>query len=138
MRAFCFCSVSRCAVARSEGCLPETFSSPGGQPSRHQRGDSHQWNLRVQPHGPREEAHAAILRSPSQSVRNPTTWFQLGITGDAGPEIRNSLGAFLYAARSRPGVDRAVSLRGRARITGWSRPNGRLLSKRRSMRVDTG
>ena len=31
-------------------------------------------------HGGRQ---AAILRSPSQSVRNPTTWFQLGIIGDA-------------------------------------------------------
>jgi len=51
--------------------------------------------------------HAAILRSPSQSVRNPTTWFQLGIIGDAGPEIRNGLGAFLLCgviqARLRPG-----------------------------------
>ena len=83
MRAFCFCSVSRCAAARSEGCLPETFSSPGSQPSRHQRGDSHQWSLRVQPHGPREEAHATSLRGPSQSVRNPTTWFQLGVIRDA-------------------------------------------------------
>ena len=41
--------------------------------------------------------HAAILRSPSQSVRNPTTEFQLGVMGDAGPEIRNGLGAFLCA-----------------------------------------
>jgi hypothetical protein len=43
--------------------------------------------------------HAASLRSPSQSVRNPTTWFQLGVIRDAGPEITNGLGAFLYAAR---------------------------------------
>jgi len=40
---------------------------------------------------------AANLRSPSQSVRNPTTWFQLGVIRDAGPEIRNGLGAFLCA-----------------------------------------
>ena len=43
--------------------------------------------------------HAASLRSPSQSVRNPTSWFQLGIIGDAGPQITKGLGAFLYAAR---------------------------------------
>jgi hypothetical protein len=43
--------------------------------------------------------HAAILRSPSQSVRNPSTWFQLGVIRDAGPEITKGLGAFLYAAR---------------------------------------
>ena len=36
---------------------------------------------------------AASLRSPSQSVRNPTTWFQLGIMGDAGPA---SPGLFLW------------------------------------------
>ena len=30
-------------------------------------------------------------------MRNPTSWFQLGIIGDAGPEIRNGLGAFLFA-----------------------------------------
>ena len=45
---------------------------------------------------------AANLRSPSQSVRNLTTWFQLGVTGDAGPEITNGLGAFLHVARSKP------------------------------------
>ena len=55
-------------------------------------------------------AHAASLRSPSQSVRNPTTWFQLGVIRDAGPEITNGLGAFLYAARPRPGFGRAFSL----------------------------
>jgi hypothetical protein len=27
--------------------------------------------------------HAASLRNPSQSVRNPTTWFQLGVIRDA-------------------------------------------------------
>jgi hypothetical protein len=53
---------------------------------------------------------AAILRSPSQSVRNPTTWFQLGVIRDAGPEIRNGLGAFLCAARSRPDFGQASSL----------------------------
>jgi hypothetical protein len=48
-------------------------------------------------------AHAATnLRSPSQSVRNPTTEFQLGVMGDAGPEITNGLGAFLYVAPSGP------------------------------------
>ena len=36
-------------------------------------------------------------------MRNPTTWFQLGLIGDAGPEIRNGLGAFLYAAQSKGG-----------------------------------
>ena len=41
------------------------------------------------------DGHAANLRNLSQSVRNPTTWFQLGIIRDAGPEIRNGLGAFL-------------------------------------------
>jgi hypothetical protein len=41
--------------------------------------------------------HAASLRSPSQSVRKPTTEFQLGVMGDAGPEITNGLGAFLCA-----------------------------------------
>jgi hypothetical protein len=55
-------------------------------------------------------AHAANLRSPSQSVRNPTTWFQLGVIRDAGSEIRNGLGAFLYAVRSTPGFGRAFSL----------------------------
>ncbi|MGB5549135.1 MAG: hypothetical protein WBO74_01450, partial [Thermoanaerobaculia bacterium] len=30
--------------------------------------------------------HAAILRSPSQSVRNLTTWFQLGVIRDADPQ----------------------------------------------------
>ena len=55
--------------------------------------------------------HAASLRSPSQSVRNPTTEFQLGVMRDAGPEITNGLGAFLYAARSRPGFGGAFSLR---------------------------
>jgi hypothetical protein len=43
-------------------------------------------------------------------VRNPTTWFQLGIIGYAGPEITNGLGAFLYPVRSRPGFARAFSL----------------------------
>ncbi len=52
-------------------------------------------------------AHAANLRSPSHSVRNPTTWFKLGIIGDAGPEISNGLGAFLYLARSKPGFGQA-------------------------------
>jgi hypothetical protein len=50
----------------------------------------------------RPEARATSrhhLRSPSQSVRNPTTWFQLGVIRDAGPEITKGLGAFLYAAR---------------------------------------
>ena len=40
-------------------------------------------------------------------MRNPRTWFQLGIIGDAGPEITNGLGAFLLCdaikARIRPG-----------------------------------
>ena len=44
--------------------------------------------------------HAASLRIPSQSVRNPTTEFQLGVMGDAGPEIRNGLGAFPLEALS--------------------------------------
>jgi hypothetical protein len=39
---------------------------------------------------------AASLRSPSQSVRNPINRFQLGIIGDARPEIRNGLA---YAAK---------------------------------------
>jgi len=43
-------------------------------------------------------------------VRNPTTWFQLGIIGDAGPEISNGLGAFLYA--------------------GWYHPRGLRLARR--------
>ena len=43
-------------------------------------------------------------------MRNPTTWFQLGVTRDAGPEITNGLGAFLYAARSKPGFVLALSL----------------------------
>jgi hypothetical protein len=37
-------------------------------------------------------------------------WFQLGIIGDAGPEIANGLGAFLYAARARPGFGQSFSL----------------------------
>jgi hypothetical protein len=49
------------------------------------------------------------LRSPSQSVRNPTTWFQLGIIGYAGPEIANGLGAFLRVARFEPRFGRAFS-----------------------------
>ena len=32
-----------------------------------------------------EGAHTTILRNPSHPVRNLTTWFQLGIHGDAGP-----------------------------------------------------
>ena len=48
---------------------------------------------RLIPECPRRQA--ASLRSPSQSVRNPTTWFKLGIIGYAGPEIMNGLGAFL-------------------------------------------
>ena len=43
-------------------------------------------------------------------MRNPTTWFQLGIIGYAGPEITNGLRAFPYVARSRPGSGRAFSL----------------------------
>ena len=54
--------------------------------------------------------HAAILRSPSQSVRNPTTEFQLGVIRDAGPEIRNGLGVFLYAAKCKPSFGRAFSM----------------------------
>ena len=54
--------------------------------------------------------HAAILRSPSQSVRNPTTEFQLGVIRDAGPEIMNGLVAFLYTARFKPGFVRAFCL----------------------------
>jgi hypothetical protein len=41
-------------------------------------------------------AQAANLRSPSQSVRNPTTWFQLGVIRDAGPEIKMVSGPFLW------------------------------------------
>jgi hypothetical protein len=43
-------------------------------------------------------------------VRNPTTEFQLGVMGDAGPEIRNGLGAILYAAASETGFVRAFCL----------------------------
>jgi hypothetical protein len=50
----------------------------------------------------RAEPRAASLRNPSQSVRNPTTWFQLGVIRDAGPEITNGLGAFLYLALLAP------------------------------------
>ena len=35
-------------------------------------------------------------------MSNPTTWFQLGIIGYAGPEITNGLGAFLCALTSSP------------------------------------
>jgi hypothetical protein len=59
---------------------------------------------------PASALHAAILRSPSQSVRNPTTWFQLGLIGDAGSEIANGLGAFLCVARFKPGSGQAFSL----------------------------
>ena len=52
---------------------------------------------------------AVNLRSPSQSVRTPTTWFQLGVTRDAGPEITNGLGAYLYAALSKSGFGVAAS-----------------------------
>jgi hypothetical protein len=38
-------------------------------------------------------------------VRNPTTWFQLGIIGDAGPEISDGLGA----ARSRKNTNISTS-----------------------------
>ena len=51
-------------------------------------GRSRSW-CRCKPAGTsagRAKAHAANLRSPSRSVRNPTTWFQLGVMGDA-PEI---------------------------------------------------
>jgi hypothetical protein len=54
--------------------------------------------------------HAASLRSSSQSVRNPTTWFQLGLIGDAGPEIRNGLGVFYYAARFAEEISRSKLL----------------------------
>jgi hypothetical protein len=54
--------------------------------------------------------HAASLRSPSQSVRNPTTWFQLGIIRDAGPEITNGLGALLYAAGTNSLLARVAAL----------------------------
>ena len=57
---------------------------------------------------------AAILRSPSQSVRNPTTWFQLGVIRDAGPEIANGLGAFLYSVPSKPGFGGSFLLEGMA------------------------
>jgi hypothetical protein len=53
--------------------------------------------------------YAASRRSPSQSVRNPTTWFQLGIIGDAGPEIMNGLRAFRYVATSKHDFDRTPS-----------------------------
>jgi len=46
---------------------------------------------------------AASLRSPSQSVRNPTTWFQLGVVRNAGPDFANGLEGFPYAATSKPG-----------------------------------
>ena len=36
-------------------------------------------------------------------------WFQLGTLWDAGPEITNGLGAFLYAAASEPGSGPALS-----------------------------
>jgi len=42
--------------------------------------------MKTEPHGPSRleaEAHAASLRSPSQSERKSTTWFQLDIIGDA-------------------------------------------------------
>jgi len=42
--------------------------------------------MKKEPHRPSRfeaEAHAASLRSPSQSARTPTTWFQLGIIRDA-------------------------------------------------------
>ena len=44
-------------------------------------------------------------------MRNPTTWFQLGLIGDAGPEITNGLGVFLYGARSEPGCGPTFSMR---------------------------
>jgi len=64
------------------------------------------------------QAQAASLRNPSQSVRNPTTWFQLGVIRDAGPEIRNGLGAYLYAVWSKTGFGRGFWLRGAAK-TAW-------------------
>lgn len=45
------------------------------------------------PEGPRP--HATSFRSPFHSVRNPTTWFQLLVIRDAGPEITSGLGAFI-------------------------------------------
>jgi hypothetical protein len=62
------------------------------------------------PSFPRRVTHAASLHGPSQSVRNSTTWFQLGVIRDAGPEITNGLGAFLYGARSKPGFGWAFAL----------------------------
>lgn len=41
-------------------------------------------------------------------MTNPTTWFQLGLIGDAGPEIRNGLGVFLYLVRSKLNFDRML------------------------------
>jgi hypothetical protein len=42
--------------------------------------------IRMSPSG--AEAHPANLRSPSQSLRNPTTWFQLRILGVTGKTKR--------------------------------------------------
>jgi hypothetical protein len=46
----------------------------------------------------------------SQSLRNASTWFQLGVIGDAGPEITNGLGAFRYARTPKPGFGQAFSV----------------------------
>jgi hypothetical protein len=45
----------------------------------------------------------AISRICCTSLSHSMIWFQLGTLWDAGPEITNGLGAFLYAAQSKPG-----------------------------------
>jgi hypothetical protein len=50
----------------------------------------------------RPEAHGALPFQAFGEGSNPV--------GDAGPEIRNGLGAFLYAARFKSGFGRAFSL----------------------------
>ena len=74
--------------------------------------------------------HAASLRNPSQSVRKPTTWFQLGVIRDPGPEISNGLGASLYAEASEPRSDCTSSER--FKPSPWVAPiEGYLIGKTR-------
>ena len=60
--------------------------------------------------------HAASLRSPSPSVRNPTTWFQLGVIRDAALSAESGLVSVIVAS------SRILGLR-QAQWTGsWQAP----------------
>jgi len=63
-------------VARPELQLPARLAE-------RVRGKKARFAALVALRGMTQRTHTANLRSPSQSVRNPTTWFQLGVIRDA-------------------------------------------------------